>query len=555
MPVRDDHQELLIVKGVAPAKGDTASAEIGLTPINLLADEGEPGWSLNLEGGWIPKRASLKSGGTWADSAVSPGRTLVAGVDANVIETLQLTVTGTSLLDLAAQLTRMGRMRQAVIDFWTNPREIDPVFLHWYAREGAGAQYALIYALDIAEDEPDVWQQAVRDVTITIEREPDWRGLPPGANPKVWTHEIIRHVANWTGINLTLYNNQGASDDVNHALIGSAGGAAGNITNNDSGSSNNYVEISAANVPGDAPALLQLSLQNSLAQQLNTWYVAVRSEPYSYNNISGSFQCTQDASAATLGTDAATAADATVASGNRVNITPGTAADSLRLTFSLAVPIYQGRFAVYLRAYQNTGSAGDWRAHIEINAAAAFSAGFTTLILPEQQFSVGATQWPMVYMGEIELPMGIRTGVSSFGNGLIASTYSILVYARRTTGTSTLRFADLVLMPLDEGFAIVNSTSDNTSRQTDTVIDNTGYYGRGKSETFSAPIGVEGVFTNQLSQYGLCEYAGAELTLTPRKINRVYIIRSLADVTAGIPTATFGVRGNIIPRWIGVRDT
>jgi hypothetical protein len=542
MPVREDHQELLIVKGVAAAKGDSSSAEIGLVSINLLADEGEPGWSLDAEDGWSPKRAQLKGGGTWADSAVSPGRTLVAGEDGNVIETLQLTVTGTSILDLGAQLTRMGRMRQAVIDFWTNPREIDPVYLHWYAKAGAGPQFALIYAMDIAELEPDVWQNPIRDVTITIEREPYWRGLPPGANPKVWTHTQIRHVNNYTPDDLTLYTT-GPTSDVNHAV-------SGTVPNNDRSPNNNYLEITADKIPGDAPALLELACALSTAASPNEYYIGVRSEPFSYNGMSNPFICTLDASAFSGGTDVATAADATTASGNRVNITPGTASDSPRGSASVYVPSYQGRFAVFLRAYQSGGAAGDWRAHIEVFAAAGILTDVNVDVLPEVQFEVGATHWPPVYMGEIQIPAGMEAGVSSLGLGLKETQYFITIYARRTTGVSTLRFADMVLMPIDDGFARITANFD-TAKSSDVIIDNTGYMAHGKPGDYAVPFPSGG--TNV--QYGVAEVAGQPLVLQPRKTNRIYFIRTLADVATGAPAPNgFAVRGNLIPRWVGIRS-
>lgn len=537
MPVRTDHRELLIVKGVAAAKGDTASGEVGLQSISLLAEPNQSGWSLNADGGWSPKFTQLKGGGTWADSAVGPGRTLVAGEDANVVETLQLTVTGTTILDLAGHFTRMGRLRQALYDFWTAPNEMDPLYLHWWAKGAPGPQFALIYALDVAEDEPDVWSNPIRDVTITIEREPYWRGLPPGANPKVWNHEQIRKVTTYTAADLNLYANS-VGGDVNHAL-------AATVTNNDRSPSDNYVELIASKIPGDAPALLQLSIAIPATVSPSTFHVAVREEPFAYSNISSTFISTLDASAATLGTDAASAADATVASGNRVNITPGTTADSLRVTFSTSLPAYQGRFAVFLRAYQNGGSAGDWLAHVEVNAATLFTAGIPTLVLPEKQFAVGATQWPMVYMGEIELPVGVPSVVGSLGTGLQQTNFSILVYARRTTGTSTLRFADLVLLPLDNGYAKFTANVD-TTKSNDLLIDNTGYLAHGKPGDYAVPL-VSGVG----NQAGLIEYAGPSLYLTPGKTNRIYFIR---DDASASPIATFKVRGNIIPRWRGIRD-
>lgn len=556
-------QILEIVSGIPKyyslhATGVTQSAEVGLSVLSLLQGDNDDGLSLI---DWQMQIAGIKGGGLWADSAVGPGRTLIAAEDTNCIETMQLACRASTWTLLASRLRILARFRDLAQQFWENPRYLDPVYLKMLGVDCPGPQYALIYTMDIAVNYPDVEQQTpYADVTLTIEREPYWRGLSPGLNPKIWTLDIIKQQFYKPGSNLTLYNNQGQNDDINHALIGPTL-PSGNVSNNNAGSSanslnpnKNYVEIDATNVPGDAPALVELACQLSLAAQLNDYMIAVRTEPFSYDGMTASkfFRTTFNASnEATLGTDAATAADATTVSGNRVNITPGTATDSLRLTFVLTVPVYQGRFALFLRAYQNLGSAGDWLAHIEVNAADTFfGVGIPTIVLPEKQFSVGATHWPPVYMGEINLPLGMEAGMGSIGDGLMETSYSLLVYARRTTGTSTLRFADLIVWPLDEGSAYVSTNSDTSSRQCDVIVDNTGYIGHGKPGQYAVPInGVDnGV------QYGLSEYRGPDIHLTPGKINRVYFIRTLVDTTAGIPTAGFGIRGNIIPRWRGYRD-
>lgn len=541
MPVCNT-QILELVQGIKITPGNTLDGvnlnnELGISVLSLIQGQNDNGLALM---DWQPSIVGVKGGGLWADSAVGPGRTLIAAEDGNCIETMQLTCNASTWTLLATRLRTLYRFRDNAQNFWENFRVIDPVYLKWQGVDAPGPQYALIYTMDIAVNYPDIDQHVPSaDVTITIEREPYWRALPPGSNPKLWTWEV-RHLS-FNPNDLNLFANSGA--DINHLIKGT-------VVNNDRNPNNNYLEVAANDVPGDAPALLLLSCGLDATQAVNNYFIAVRTEPFIYDGLPNTpFISTLDASDAVNGTDAADAVDATCASGNRVNITPGTATDSLRLTFTVSLPSYIGRFAIFLRAYQNTGTAGDWLSHIEVGAVSALTTGIPAIILPEQQFEVGATSWPPVYMGEIFLPTDDEESVSINGKGLNTTDYSIFVYARRTTGTSTLRFADMILFPLDEGFIKIISNSD-TAKTQDLVFDNTGYLSHGKPGGRAAPF-----ISNSGKQFGIAEFIGPELYLTPGKINRIYFIRHLVDVADGIPTATFPVRGDIIPRWRGVRDT
>lgn len=533
-----DHTELLIVKGVAKALGDTTSDEAGLVSINLLTEQGMSGWALDIEKQWNPLRAVLKGGGVWADSAITPGRTMVGGADTNVIEVMQLVLTGDTLIDLATHIRKIGQMIEDCHQFWWSFNQIEPIFLRWHALGAPGPQFALIHNIEMAIVEPDVWQNPIRDVTLTIERESYWRARASGDNPKVWS--FLWNNADYTVSNLNLDTASAAGSD----LFGDTA-----VGNNDT-AENNFVEIDGTDIPGDAPALLQICARLDSTATPNDYWIAVKTEPFTYSNvIRPDYVSTLDASAATLGTDAASAADTTCASGNRVNITPGTATDSIRLTFPVEPPAYRGRFALFMRAYQNGGSAGDWLSHIEVQADTGLGTFPVSIELSEVQFSVGATHWPMVYYGQIELPVGSRAPINVQGGGIDRGPYIVQVYARRTTGTSTLRFADLVVMPLDEGFIHAQLGFD-TAKGADLVYDNTGYFLHGQPGSYLAPHIVGG--TGAI--HGTATWEGPDLYLTPGKKNRIYFIRNLVDTTGGVPTATFSVRGNIIPRWRGIRD-
>jgi hypothetical protein len=122
-----NHQELAIVKGVGKTPADTASAEQDPVVIDLL-DVGS-GISLDMDGGWEPNIPSLKSGGVWADSPISDGRTLLAGQNTNVTETIRLLVTSNNPMVYAAKFAALQRMSQDCRFFWSTQYQIEPVYL------------------------------------------------------------------------------------------------------------------------------------------------------------------------------------------------------------------------------------------------------------------------------------------------------------------------------------------------------------------------------------------------------------------------------------------
>lgn len=586
MPIRDDHQELLIVKGVAAAKGDTSSAEIGLISINLLAEEDAPGWSLNAEGGWSPKRAQLKGGGTWADSAISAGRSLVAGVDGNVIETLQLTVTGTNILDLAAQLARMGRMRQAVIDFGISPGTADPVYLHWYAREGAGAQYALIHALDIAEDEPDVWQTSIRDVTITIEREPYWRGLPPGANPKVWTLGLTGTVDN-----LSLWEN---TDHLHYEQIRNK-----QELNTDyvTPITKNYIDIPASKIPGDAPALVLLDWvrRDVTNAEDHTVFIARSTKPITRSSHPTvkthktliSLNGGDESGAGTGVTKVLDATRGVISNGSTTNayyvnttfsanpqtrtVIWGSGASLLNL---LDQNTLRGQYAFFLRHKQNGGAVGDIKVQLElrINSGATAAGVLYQSVLLQAipttvlDASISAGFYAPLYLGTATIPFGdhLISSLEGWGVDVVKSgqfSLEVRLNITRSTGVGTLYFVDLIMLPFDEALVEIHPPNEASGRTVPAgdywhmVYDNTGHMAHGDNQprafTFRTASGAADTGFE-------IELRGDELCLMPAVDNRLFFFSQRFNVSSGVIISSLAdepiIRLNIVPRWIGIRS-
>ena len=180
------HAILKIVKGVQKTPGDSASVEVGLDEIDLLDSNGFSCDEYDMK---IP---ALKSSAVYADSPLSDGRTLISGTVGNVTETIRLQLTAGTIIQLAAMLSKLGRFKQDCNDFWDTSRQIEPVFIKHQVIGEPGARYALLYDIDIDPGEqPLIPSEAKRTVTLSIEREPYWRGLAPGDNPKRWAIENV----------------------------------------------------------------------------------------------------------------------------------------------------------------------------------------------------------------------------------------------------------------------------------------------------------------------------------------------------------------------------
>lgn len=169
---------LQIVKGIAKTPGDTISAETGLDVLDLLDPQGFATDAYEMK---IP---SLKSSAVYADSPLTDGRTLISGTLGNVTETIRATLNGSSIIQLAAMMSRLMGFKQACNDFWDTFGQIEPVYIKNQVSGEPGPRYALLYDIDVAVSDPINPTDNIRDVTIVIEREYGWRGIAQGITLK-----------------------------------------------------------------------------------------------------------------------------------------------------------------------------------------------------------------------------------------------------------------------------------------------------------------------------------------------------------------------------------
>lgn len=587
-------QELLIVKGIPPAPKDGNSGEQPLATINLLADPENAGWTLNTEDGWNPIIPTFKGGGVWMDSSISEGRTLVAGEDANVVETMQLTVTGNSVTDLAMRLSAMGKMIEDCRNFFIES-SIDPVYIHWWAQDAPGPQFAIVYNIEMAIVEPDVWQKPMRDVTLTLEREPYWRGLPPGANPIEWTFQaqrLVRGGANYNSTTMQLYKN---TNHLGYAAIKNQHELQTDLL---TVITKNYIDIDGDNIPGDAPALVTIDyLRDTTISDVTDLFIARSTKPVTLSSHATvkthktlSMLNVGDATAAAGLTKTNDATRGLISNGSNTlayygevtfSANPQTRnvvwGNSSTLMKTLDVNTLRGTYAFFLRHKQNAGALGDITMQLEARIGPGIS---NTIPLYQSQINTAvdatvlnatpsAAYYGLAYLGTMKFPFGDDAISAMEGWGLDVVKDSqisleIRLNVTRTTGVATMYIVDLIMLPLDEAFLEIHTPTDDPGRASlsagdywHMIYDNTGYYSHGKSGP-RAYTGFEQSGTPKGVPVNM-ELRGSELFLIPRMDNRLFFWAKRYDGTATVELSPVNslneeVRINIVPRWRGVRD-
>ncbi|MHC4617952.1 MAG: hypothetical protein ACYTEQ_09385 [Planctomycetota bacterium] len=148
----------------------------------------DSGWQLE-DPYWNPQITQPKGGGVFADSAIADGRRLVFARKAHVVETIPLSVRGRSIDQAIATIRKLLRITQRIEDYWGQQYEYSDFWLE-VRPKGLNTRtgYSRISIASIAELTNPFGQpfysserQAVMDgLVLIVEREPYWRGLPPG---------------------------------------------------------------------------------------------------------------------------------------------------------------------------------------------------------------------------------------------------------------------------------------------------------------------------------------------------------------------------------------
>ena len=580
-----NHKRLAIVQGTGKTPTDTNSAEANPISFNLMS-----GMVSLTSDGWMPQIAAIKNGGIWADSPISDGRTLIAAPVGNVIEKISIIISDSEYLMVQKQIDQLGQIVKGCRNFWQSS-QIDPVYLVWWAGCGVGEQYALIYNIDISTEYKQSPTPTIQ-CNLTIEREPYWRGLPPGANPKLWTYYVNNQQL---GINKTIANLAfltNTDDLVYDASVKQR--SEWNPTAYTAMLSRNYVDIPASLIPGDAPALVHLCVEGfgTVTNYNYDLLVGRSTRPISMIDATGATllrTLTFNAGDAVAPTNWTKTIDATcgcLANGSAVNkytgvnatLATGTYANfaGWRLHSLISTELWEsttlfGKYAVYFRCKQKNGALGDVQARFNFTGSAggatvAVTGDYANLPLVAGAVTGCDNRFDLLYLGVLNIPpegypvgglkgRGLNVhlksgGGASFGLGIDVK--------QNNVSTRSLEFLDVVLMPIDECFAqVFTGVFSNVSLGV--VIDNTGYTGHGQPETKSIFGQDQGATTDSIED-GV-ELRGNDLYLEPGINNRLYFMGQRVDGSAGntfsAPDSTANdlkVHINIVPRWAGIRD-
>lgn len=540
--------QLKIIKGVPKVPTDNNSAEVGLDELDLLEVKG---FSCDE---YLMRMPGMKSSAVYADSPLTDGRTLLSGALDNVKEVIRLTLNSPTIIEMAAQLSRLGRMRQDCNDFWNTYNQIEPVYIKHQVVGEPGPRYALLYNIEVDVESPINPSDPLRTVTLNIEREYGWRGLPPGQSPKAWNLGS-RYNAGHTSLPVaqTFLISDAVSNTNEFA------------STRQSVNTRNYVDISGSLIPGDLPALAYIDLTFANVSPAGNWQVFIsRKSVPSGILVTGTNVFTQstmlNAIDMTLGANSALAADTGAPRGQgsathrRIEFTPVNNNDGLRLQVAnRRIANHRGRYAVFVRARQAAGAANDLSMHIVYgNQVVPFSARIELpSVNPVLQAGTGnTTTWPVSYMGTINLPVTVPTDVQRSNHMGVLYTlddFYIELWAKRDAGTTaTLYIADIILIPYDEP-TIELVVPMNLINQ-DAVLDGTGYLMHGKPDYYAASHG------STSASGSASEARGQPITLLPKTDQRLYFFTMATTNISDLINDSVSVKISIVPRWSGLRD-
>jgi len=568
-----NHKQLQIIMGVGKTPTDNFSAENNPVVVNLLSD----GDGISLAD-WSPNLPTIKNGGVWAESPITDGRQLLSAARGNVTESMTLILTSSENLGAMKLLDNLNNMAQNCSDFWQTQAQVDPVYLMWYVSCGAGPQYALLYNIDLAADYMDGPVPMIQ-VSAKLEREPYWRGIPPGANPKLWTFYVNSQKI---GANKPLSSADlisGSDSLINQTVSNKFEWVPAGAGLHTTPLTQNYISIPGSLIPGDAPALVEISSNSPKTADL---FVARSTKKFSGTAHDGILRAgalnfnAGDADSGLATKTAGVSGTAVRSNGSAVTYYYGswtrtgviaaqavaTWGNSTISTVQMDREYLKGSFAIFCRC-QNTSAAptlADMSVSLLIKEqenVGSFEYS-NSLTLPAAAVPIDINGRQLVYLGSVTFPFSSRSTVSTLGYGIelqeSANNYQIqlLVAVNVATANRIFEFMDVIFMPIDECMAQVTMTYQNPGATGHIVIDSTGYISHGNVDQVA-----NSYITRQKSGSVAQEVRGQAITLVPKKDQRLYFLNdefNAAPVRQSFSNDDMDVRINIVPRWAGIRD-
>jgi len=580
-----DHKQLQIIKGIGATPGDTYSAENPRQVVNLMSG------IISLED-WSPNIPAIKGGGVWASSPIADGRTLLAAPVGNVTEKMSIRIVDTSYLGVQRQLNALNQMVSDCRDFWQSDYQIDPVYLMWYANCGAGPQYAMIYNIELAPEYEQSPTPSVR-INMTIEREPAWRGIPPGANPKIWTYEVNPSNPQFNVNTAALLT--GSDHLITEVLNNKYEWSPAAVGLQTTYITKNYIDIPAALVPGDTDALVELSIDTSdalfIGKPINT-YIGRTSKPLTGTGHDGvpramalNLNAGDHQGSGVLVKTAVGVVSGILSNNSAVTSYAGirtvTGVDAAYVTAAVwGAPIvsniiqldrelYRGTYAVFVRAYNTSAAApvvSDMKMRLTFTEGTDIES-VNPVVLPEVYVPLldNNIDYGITYMGTITYPFSERSIVSAEGYGrqIMQSTNNnmrVILEQQVLVATANRQFTllDVMLIPMDEGMVHMITTPITGTSKAGIILDNTGHLARGNVRQVGFSFNRSSADAYITTGGSAVEVRGQPITLKPGTRQRLYFLQNYYISTAAPREglrATYTVRMNIVPRWLGVRDS
>jgi hypothetical protein len=302
-------------------------------------------------------------------------------------------------------------------------------------------------------------------------------------------------------------------------------------TNPAAGSNGCFVDVTGVKGDVEAPAFIRWPDAATANDRETVFAVRRRGTPSATPFL---FQ----AEALTQGTDTTTQvndANFSGAGNNYSRCTFATATMQGRLStadLGTASVDLRGRYRVLLRYRKNTSGDG-------INLMLRWGdVGFTTV--DNAIFATpNTTSTCMADLGDISVPLGLDPVFDPSGTELaVADAFQLLLMAERTSGSGTIDFDFLLLVPADDRLAVLKWQAGGADRWLLDARDDSAH-GRSSSD--------------QVASAGGPSIAGELPMLTPNQTNRIYMLREVAPGLSSTLTTVTNVSVSYWPRYLSVR--
>lgn len=533
-------------------------------PTILILNSDNPTSRLRLadEGGhsnWKPTTAALKNGGVWSESNTNDGRYLISAPLGNVTETMRLMIVDPVVTSKAEVITRLMRMVEMCRSFHVDEFASAPVYLGLQYDGAPGPQYALVYNIEVDMQVDPYIEENQSIITLAIEREPEWRGIPPGDNPKIWGF----YKKGWAASSDPSVTAGGEYDynmlNLTNALVAAETIDDGTVYPFDEiGTSNvNYIDIPGSLIDGDSPAAALISFKAKTTGVVKLHVArSTRTDYFPGNNNNATNQrarCTFNGGDTTLTSSNPAVTkqiDATgvLSNGSIVNryilqlvYAAGTISSQLVGTWTRLVSQYPGRYAAFLRAQVTAGTVTNTKFFLE------WAIGGTNINLQTTgtALRLNQTAYGLTYLGDVDFTLLGSKYTSYLGRGVdVATTFDLRLYTTKSSAeTPTVKIWDLVLMPVDEpnGVVIVNFASLAVNDYA--ILDKTGYLAGGRVQDVAVTVQSSVNYQRRMT--------GQAIDLIPGVTNRLYF---LPDIASPAPTVPHEVQVSIVPKWQNLRD-